>query len=114
MILNNIYITGEVYGKKSIIINKTGIQNICNENEIKNQSDTIINFENVIAFPGLINTHDHLDFNLFPPLGKRIYKNYMEWGKDIHKVNKDQIESILKIPFQRRYKWGIYKNLFPG
>ena len=52
--------------------------------------ETIINFENAIAFPGLINSHDHLDFNLFPQTGNRIYNNYTEWGKDIHDQNKER------------------------
>ena len=114
MILNNLYIAGGGNENKSIIINKSSIQNICNENEITNSGDIIITFENAIAFPGLINSHDHLEFNLFPALGNRIYKNYIEWGHDIHKANKNQIEFVLKIPFELRYKWGIYKNLFSG
>jgi cytosine/adenosine deaminase-related metal-dependent hydrolase len=38
-------------------------------------------FENALVFPGLINSHDHLDFNLFPRLGNGIYENYLEWGQ---------------------------------
>ena len=57
-----------------------------------------IEFENAIAFPGLINSHDHLDFNLFPQTGNRIYNNYAEWGKDIHDQNKETINAVLKIP----------------
>jgi cytosine/adenosine deaminase-related metal-dependent hydrolase len=76
--------------------------------------DWRIEFENAIAFPGLINSHDHLDFNLFPKLGNRIYNNYSEWGKDIHTQNKDVINAVLKIPQQLRTQWGIYKNLLNG
>jgi cytosine/adenosine deaminase-related metal-dependent hydrolase len=71
-------------------------------------------FDNALAFPGLINSHEHLDFNLFPLLGNRIYHNYMEWGADIHERNKDIIQAVLKIPQQLRAEWGIYKNLFNG
>ena len=39
-----------------------------------------LTFENAVVFPGLINSHDHLDFNLFPPLGHKTYNNYTEWG----------------------------------
>ena len=35
-----------------------------------------LHFDGAIIFPGLINSHDHLDFNLFPQLGNRAYKNY--------------------------------------
>src|ERR1700678_1630287 len=74
----------------------------------------VIYFDDVIAFPGLINSHDHLDFNLFPSLGNRIYRNYVEWGKDIHRQNKDVIGNVLKVPKQLRIQWGIYKNLLNG
>lgn len=73
-----------------------------------------IDFDNAIVFPGLINSHDHLDFNLFPQLGNRIYNNYIEWGEDIHSYNKDVINEILKIPQKLRIQWGIYKNLLNG
>ena len=73
-----------------------------------------IEFENAIAFPGLINSHDHLDFNLFPRVGNRIYNNYYEWGKDIHLQNRKTIDAVLKIPIQLRTLWGLYKNLLNG
>ncbi|MEO6490960.1 MAG: amidohydrolase family protein [Ferruginibacter sp.] len=73
-----------------------------------------INFNNVIAFPGLINSHDHLDFNCFSPLGKRIYSNYTEWGNYIHKEYKQDINSVLRIPIDLRATWGMYKNLLCG
>jgi cytosine/adenosine deaminase-related metal-dependent hydrolase len=74
----------------------------------------ILHFENAIAFPGLINSHDHLDFNLFPQLGNRLYNNYVEWGHDIHESNKDIINKVAKIPIGLRVKWGVYKNLING
>ncbi len=71
-------------------------------------------FEKALAFPGLINSHDHLDFNLFPALKSKVYDNYTEWGKDIHKVKKDEINKVLKVPVSLRVKWGVYKNLLNG
>ena len=73
-----------------------------------------IYFENALVFPGLINSHDHLDFNLFPRLGNRIYKNYLEWGDDIHRQNKTVINHVLQVPKKIRTQWGIYKNLLNG
>jgi cytosine/adenosine deaminase-related metal-dependent hydrolase len=73
-----------------------------------------ITFENAIVFPGLINSHDHLDFNVFPRLGNRLYPSYVEWGTDIHKSNKSVIDNVLKIPLELRVLWGIYKNLLNG
>jgi len=73
-----------------------------------------IEFENVIAFPGLINSHDHLEFSLFPMLGNKKYKDYIEWGEDIHISNKDEIERIKNIPLDKRIEHGIHKNILNG
>ncbi len=73
-----------------------------------------LSFSGAIVFPGLINSHDHLDFNLFPPLANRVYRNYNEWGPDIHKQNKQEINAVLKIPKALRTQWGVYKNLLNG
>ncbi|WP_431200330.1 hypothetical protein ACQ86K_10855 [Mucilaginibacter sp. P19] len=69
---------------------------------------------NAIAFPGLINSHDHLDFNLFPQLGNKTYESYTEWGKHIHRAYAVEIASVLKIPIALRERWGVYKNLLCG
>ena len=71
-------------------------------------------FDNALVFPGLINSHDHLDFNLFRQLSSRIYSNYTEWGKDIHKTFKAEIAEVLKVPARLRAEWGVYKNLLCG
>ncbi|MES2418174.1 MAG: amidohydrolase family protein [Bacteroidota bacterium] len=73
-----------------------------------------IDFTGAIAFPGLINSHDHLDFNLFPQLGDKIYHNYTEWGNHIHQAYAGKIAAILKIPIALREEWGVYKNLLCG
>lgn len=78
-----------------------------------NSADKII-FDNAIVFPGLINAHDHLDFNLFPQLGNKVYDNYVDWGLDINIRNRHIIEEVLKVPKALRAKWGIYKNLLNG
>ena len=73
-----------------------------------------INFTSATIFPGLINSHDHLDFNCFSVLGQRKYSNYTEWGTHIHKMYSKDIGTILKIPQHLRTEWGIYKNLLAG
>ncbi len=80
----------------------------------KQIENNVIEFENAIVFPGLINSHDHLEFNLFPKLGNKKYRDYVEWGEDIHKVNKNIIEEIKQIPENIRTEYGIYKNLLNG
>jgi cytosine/adenosine deaminase-related metal-dependent hydrolase len=113
MILANVQVVGEA-SKKNIHINNGSITAIDTELVVLSSQENIIEFENVIAFPGLINSHDHLDFNLFPQLGNRIYNNYVEWGDDIHENNKATINSILAIPKGLRTQWGVYKNLLNG
>lgn len=71
-------------------------------------------FDGALVFPGLINSHDHLDFNLFPPLANGVYTNYRDWGRDIHTVNKAAIDAVLQIPKPLRVLWGVYKNLLNG
>jgi cytosine/adenosine deaminase-related metal-dependent hydrolase len=77
-------------------------------------SGPLLTFEDVLAFPGLINSHDHLDFNLFERLGNRVYNNYREWGEDIHRAGAASIARVLKIPQPLRIRWGLYKNLLGG
>lgn len=95
---------------QSVIPHQSGDENASERTD--NRED--IFFEDAIVFPGLINSHDHLDFNCFPQLGNRIYKNYLEWGDNIHLNNKEIIDRVLKIPKQLRIQWGIYKNLLNG
>ena len=91
------------------------IKNIISRSENRNfKAGTAIFFEDAIAFPGLINSHDHLDFNLFPQTANRVYNHYKDWGEDIHVRNKEMIQSVLKIPQPLRTEWGLYKNLLNG
>src|SRR3954471_14125151 len=83
-----------------------GMPGAADENEIT--------FENAIVFPGLINSHDHLEFNLYPRLGGPKYANYTEWGSDIHQVHSGLIARIQKIPKTLRTDWGVFKNILNG
>jgi hypothetical protein len=79
------------------------------------KSDALqLTFSNALVFPGLVNSHDHLDFNLFPQLGDRVYNNYTEWGAYIHQHYKKEIADVLKVPLALRVSWGIFKNLLCG
>src|SRR5580700_225748 len=112
MILSNVHIVGESI-KKNIHI-KNGLISAVDNNSATTLQEVNIEFENALAFPGLINSHDHLDFNSFPQLGNYVYNNYVEWGNDIHQQNKAVINAVLKIPKTLRIQWGVYKNLLNG
>src|SRR5690349_21515539 len=66
------------------------------------EPDESIEFDQELCLPGFINSHDHLDFNLFPQLADKIYTNYAEWGPSIQKNHKEIIEQVLKVPEQLR------------
>jgi hypothetical protein len=83
-------------------------------NNFSKTSGSELDFSNTVCFPSLINSHDHLEFNLFPQFGNPPYKNYFDWGHDIHIKSKKEIESVLSIPFELRFKWGILKNIICG
>ena len=111
MLLKNVHIIGGA-GLQHIHIQSGKIKAVTDA--VDGTAGPTLSFENAIAFPGLINSHDHLDFNLFPQTGNRTYNNYTEWSRDIRKNNQPEIDAILKIPQQLRTQWGIYKNLLNG
>lgn len=107
MLLKNIYLVG---GNNNLIdIGTTG--SIISKNY---SNDLVLDLNGAIAFPGIINSHDHLEFNLFPKLGNKTYEDYVEWGNDIHLRNKEIIEMIKVVPYDLRFRWGLYKNLLCG
>jgi cytosine/adenosine deaminase-related metal-dependent hydrolase len=67
-----------------------------------------------LLLPGLINAHDHLEFNLFPRLGRRIYANAGEWAADIHRTDQSPVREHLRVPKETRLFWGGMKNLLSG
>ena len=113
MVLHNVYSFGD-NSNKHIHIENGLIKTIDTGTGILPAVATHLYFENAMAFPGLINSHDHLDFNLFTPTGNRIYNSYREWGTDIHINNKEAINAVMSIPYALRVQWGLYKNLIAG
>lgn len=113
MVLHNLYL---VNGQQPVNIDIKG-SNIAGVNDApapENDKRLHLTFQNALAFPGLINSHDHLDFNLFPQLGDRKYKSYREWGPYIHQNYVGEIAAVLKIPVHLREDWGMLKNLLCG
>jgi cytosine/adenosine deaminase-related metal-dependent hydrolase len=67
-----------------------------------------------VILPGLINAHDHLEFNLFPQLGRGPYRNAAEWARDIYHPERSPIREQLRVPKPVRLWWGALKNLLSG
>jgi cytosine/adenosine deaminase-related metal-dependent hydrolase len=115
MILHDVSLHGAAE-RKHIHIKNGIIRTITARREMLDhlQDEERVELNGALVLPGFINSHDHLDFNLFPQLGNRVYANYTEWGRDIHQVNADIIAAVRKIPLSLRIRWGLYKNLLNG
>ena len=66
------------------------------------------------VLPGFINAHDHLQYALFPRLGTPPYRNYVDWGNDIHERQGEFIALHKKVPKRARLWWGGIRNLLCG
>src|SRR5260370_7555703 len=51
-----------------------------------------------LVLPGLINAHDHLEFNLFPQLGRAPYPNPSAWPRDIYPPDPRPLRQQLPLP----------------
>lgn len=80
----------------------------------KKRSRVALDLSGFLILPGLINAHDHLEFNLFPRLGNGIYNNATSWAKDIYRPNQAPIRQHLGVPKTVRLLWGGIKNLLSG
>ncbi len=89
-------------------------------NEIRRQSPgpenrcAEISVEGCLILPGLVNSHDHLEFNLFPRLGHGPYPNFEKWADDIFHPDSSPVREHLSIPKPVRLWWGGLKNLLSG
>ena len=73
-----------------------------------------IDLSGFMIMPGLVNAHDHLHFALHPNLGNPPYRNYIEWGQDIHVTHCEVIARYKAIPRDVRLWWGGIRNLLCG
>jgi len=73
-----------------------------------------IDLSDFLIMPGLVNAHDHLEFALFPRLADPPYRNYIDWGEDIHKKFPDVIATYKAVPKDVRVWWGGIRNLLCG
>ncbi|HVV45984.1 MAG TPA: amidohydrolase family protein [Bryobacteraceae bacterium] len=77
-------------------------------------ADQDFDLRGYLLLPGLINAHDHLEFNLFPRLGDRLYNNAREWASDIFRPSQSPVREHLAVPKSVRLHWGGLRNLLSG
>lgn len=80
----------------------------------KVRSSEVISLQGYLVLPGLINAHDHLEFSLFPRLGRNTYPNATAWAQDIYSPGDSPIREHLALPKSVRLFWGGIKNLING
>ena len=73
-----------------------------------------IDLNGFLVMPGLINAHDHLQFALFPRLANPPYRNYIDWGSDIHDKFRDVIVKHGAVSKDVRLWWGGIRNVLCG
>jgi hypothetical protein len=103
--------------RASIQINGTRITRILNAPSSSPSAVsgcTAIDLRDFLVMPGLINAHDHLEFALSPRLANPPYRNYIDWGTDIHNKFPDVIATHRAVPKALRLWWGGIRNLLCG
>jgi cytosine/adenosine deaminase-related metal-dependent hydrolase/SAM-dependent methyltransferase len=80
----------------------------------ENSSNSDLDLSGFMILPGLVNSHDHLEFALFPRLGKGGYKNFLEWAEDIYHPGDSPVFEHRQVPRDVRLWWGGIRNLLSG
>jgi cytosine/adenosine deaminase-related metal-dependent hydrolase len=73
-----------------------------------------IDLSGCLLLPGLINAHDHLEFNLFPRLDSGPHANYVDWAASVFHPDLEPVRAHLRVPKHVRLRWGGLKNLLSG
>lgn len=73
-----------------------------------------VDLSGYLLLPGLVNAHDHLEFALYPRLGRGAYRNFLEWVEDIYHPGASPVAEHRGVPKATRLWWGAIRNLLCG
>ena len=68
----------------------------------------------LVAFPGLLNSHDHLDLACHPPLVGERFESDADWARALHRRHGALFAGLAKIPRPWRIARGMLRNLLCG
>lgn len=101
--------------RAAVEITAERITNISDDSSLPISDSAIdLDLSGFLIMPGLVNAHDHLDFSLFPRLADPPYRNYIDWGTDIHNKFPEVIAKHRSVPKELRLWWGGIRNLLCG
>ncbi len=115
--LTNVHMSvgSDIWKAGVIRIEKGRIGSICDQADASEQA---LDLSGYFLLPGLINAHDHLDFGLFPNLGRTLgappYQSCAQWAWEINRVHSAIIKRYKQIPKTTRLWWGAIRNLLSG
>jgi cytosine/adenosine deaminase-related metal-dependent hydrolase len=84
--------------------------------EVRAHTDRlVVDLDDRVLLPGLLNGHDHLDLSTFPPFGHGPYASARAWAKDLDAAAGDPIfTAALAVPLVDRLFLGGLRNLLSG
>jgi cytosine/adenosine deaminase-related metal-dependent hydrolase len=78
------------------------------------KNEKVTQMDDHYLYCGLTNSHDHLEMNLYPRMGRPPYLNYTQWAADVYKPDESPVREIERIPIEYRLLCGGIKNLISG
>jgi cytosine/adenosine deaminase-related metal-dependent hydrolase/ubiquinone/menaquinone biosynthesis C-methylase UbiE len=114
---SRVALAGDAATKCTVELHDGRVTTLCSRFlEPKSPADGCVSLglQGYLLLPGLLNAHDHLEFGLYPNLGRGPYANSVEWAKDIHQSERARIAVHESIPRDVRLWWGAIRNLLCG